>query len=204
MSCPANGHPDKTAAPVEAVLQTGRCLAALSLGEVLDLARPRQRNLWLNDSGCASCPLGQVQPLIQERAQQANELLATWRHPVKLRTHIAEPDALVAPHRVDLFSGQQPSYSRREFLTFLRHTTAQVVTTVAAEALAPPDLTVVPPLQRGDEVPYQRRHLTAALSRLGTPSVSVFDVSDLPWAAVEVSAESVSYTHLTLPKSGLV
>lgn len=189
LTCPANVHPDKTVAPVEAVLQTGRCLAALSLGELLDLARPRQRNLWLNDSACAGCPLGKAAPLIHETAAQANRLLESWRHPVKLRTQLTEPAALVASHRVDLFSGQQPSYSRREFLTFLRRTTAQVVSAVAVDALAPPDMTIVPPLQRGDEAPYQRRHLTAALSRLGQPSAPALDVSDLPWVTVEVSAQ---------------
>ncbi len=187
LTCPANRHPDKTAAPVESVLQTGRCLAALSLGEMLDLARPRQRDLWLNDSGCASCPLGQAWPLILETAQQANTLLATWRHPVTLHTQSAEPHALRTPRRVDLFSGQQPSYSRREFLTFLRHTTAQVVTTVAAEALAPPDLTVVPPLERGYEAPYQRRHLTAAVGRLGLPAPTALATDTLPWATVQIS-----------------
>jgi ferredoxin len=189
LTCPTNVHADKTAAPVEAVLQTGRCLAALSLGELLDLARPRQRNLWLNDSGCAGCPLGKAAPLIHETAAHANRLLESWRYTVKLRTQRAEPGALVTSHRVDLFSGQQPSYSRREFLTFLRRTTAQVVSAVAVDPLAPPDMTIVPPLQRGDEVPYQRRHLTAALSRLGQPSAPALDVTDLPWVTVEVSAQ---------------
>ena len=187
LTCPANRQVDRTAAPVEAVVQSGRCLAALSLAELLDLAQPRQRNLWLDDSDCAACPLGQALPVIQETATQANLVLAAWHHPIELRTQITEPDALTTVHRVAVFSGQQPSYSRREFLTFVRHTTTQVMSTVAVEALAPLNPMTGSPQPRGAELSYQRRHLTASVARLGPPPSAAMLTDSLPWVTVQIS-----------------
>ena len=188
LTCPANRQEDRTAAPVEAVVQTGRCLAALALAELLDLAQPRQRNLWLNDSGCAACPLGQALPILHETVMQANQVLAAWQHPVELRTQVTEPAALARPHRVDVFSGQQPPYSRREFLTFLRTKATQMLSSVALEALAPLQPLAGEPQPREVELPYQRRHLTAAAARLGPPVSAALSADDLPWAAVQISA----------------
>jgi ferredoxin len=157
------------------------------LAELLDLAQPRQRNLWLNDSDCAACPLGQALPVIQETATQANLVLAAWHHPIELRTQITEPDALTTVHRVAVFSGQQPSYSRREFLTFVRHTTTQMMSTVAAEALAPLQSLAGEPQPRDAELSYQRRHLTASVARLGPPPSAAMLTDSLPWVTVQIS-----------------
>lgn len=188
LTCPANRQEDRTAAPVEAVVQTGRCLVSLALAELLDLAQPRQRNLWLNDSGCAACPLGQALPILHETVRQANQVLAAWQHPIRLRTQAAEPEALASPHRVEVFSDQQPAYSRRAFLTFLRTKATQMLSSVALDALAPLEPLVGAPQPPEVELPYQRRHLTAAAARLGPPVSAALSAADLPWAAVQISA----------------
>ncbi len=186
LTCPANQQPDQTAAPVAVVLQTGRCLAALSLAELLDLAAPRQHPLWLNDSNCAACPLEKVQPLIAAQAAQANRLLAAWRRSGQVLTRSGRRDIAPAAHRVDLYSLGHVSYSRRQFLTLLRRTTTHLALTVAADALAPIEL--AGPLAQGPEMSYQRRHLLAALARLGPAAAGEISLDDLPWAVVEVSA----------------
>lgn len=190
LTCPANAHPERTVAPVDAVLQTGRCLAALSLGELLDLVQARRRDLWLNDGGCASCPLARVLPAIHAAADQANRILSAWHTTGRVHLQTKMPEACVPLHRVDQYSGTQPSYSRREFFTFLRHSAAQIVSDIAVDTLAPnpPDLSVVPPVDR-PVLPLHRRRLAAALNRLGDPPAAPLSLGALPWAEVEVSAQ---------------
>ncbi len=190
LTCPANAHPERTVAPVDAVLQTGHCLAALSLGELLDLVQARRRDLWLNDGGCASCPLARVLPAIHVTADQANHILSAWRTAGRVHLQTQMPEACVPLHRVDQYSGTQPSYSRREFFTFLRHSAAQIVSDIAVDTLAPnpPDLSVVPPIDR-PVLPLHRRRLVAALNRLGSPPAAPLSLAALPWAEVEVSAQ---------------
>jgi ferredoxin len=185
LTCPANPNPEWTAAPVDVVLQTGRCLAAVSLGELLDLAQARDLDLWLNDSGCATCPLGKVLPAIHTTVTRANRILEAW--PLAPRLHLQTRSACVPVHAVDKVADQQPLYSRREFFTFLRRSAAQVVSDIALDTLAPaaPDFSVVPPIDRAT-IPLHRRRLVAALNRLGPPPPTPLALHGLPWADVQV------------------
>lgn len=188
LTCPANPQPERTAAPVEVVLQTGRCLAAVSLGELLDLAQARGLDLWLNDSGCAACPLGKALPAIHAVVAQANRILEAWS--AAPRVHLQTTSARGPVHAVDQVADQQPVYSRREFFTFLRRSAAQVVSDIALDTLAPaaPDLSVVPPIDRAAP-PLHRRRLVAALNRLGPPPPTPLTLHGLPWADVQVSGQ---------------
>ncbi len=188
LTCPANPQPDHTVAPVDVVLQTGRCLAAISLGELLDLVQARDHDLWLNDSGCATCPLGRVLPAIHTTADQANRLLAAWQVPQRVVVQTLAPEACVPQHRAVETADQQPAYSRREFFALLRRSAAQVVSDIALDTLAPnaPDLSVVPPIDRS-ALPLHRRRLTAALNRLGAVPPVPLSLDHLPWADVQIS-----------------
>lgn len=188
LTCPVNPKLDRTAAPVDVVLQTGRCLAALSLGELLDLAHTRDFDLWLNDSHCATCLLGKVLPAIHTTAAQANRLLEAWQ--VAPRLHVQTTSACIPVHTVDRVADQQPLYSRREFFTFLRRSAAQVVSDIALDTLAPaaPDLSVVPPIDHA-VLPLHRRRLVAALDRLGSPPTAPLSLDGLPWTDVHISRQ---------------
>lgn len=189
LTCPANPHPERTAAPVDVVLQTGRCLAAVSVGELLDLGQTRDVDLWLNDSGCASCPLGKVLPAIHTAVEETNRLLQAWQVAPRLHLQTTSTQDCLPVHRVDQVADQQPVYSRREFFTLLRRSAVQVVSDIALDALAPaaPDLSVVPPIDRA-AIPLQRRRLVAALNRLGPPPALPLSLEHLPWADVQIAS----------------
>ncbi len=190
LTCPANPKPERTAAPVDGGLQTGRGLAAVSLGEVRDLGQMRDVDLWLNDSGCASCPLGRVLPAIHTTVAETNRILAAWQGAPRLHLQTTSAQDCVPVHPVERVADQQPVYSRREFFTFLRRSAAQVVSDIALDALAPaaPDLSVVPPIDRA-VIPLHRRRLVAALNRLGPPPPTPLSLEHLPWADVSISTQ---------------
>ncbi len=233
LACPARPG-ETTTAPVEARLQTGRCLAALSLADLIDLARPREHDLWLDDAGCAACPLGAVHEEIARTVEQANRLLDAWGHPARVHlsvgaTHASPQNAEkhVAPdvgaqpavpqddasdvasvearhavpqegannvtsegtqRSVPVYDARQPALSRRELITFLRDAAARAALAAAQDLVPPvPDPSPLPPHQRlGHYLPYHRRHLTAALQRLGKPVQEIVRLDDLPWTVVQV------------------
>lgn len=204
LTCPARPGETTTAA-VEARLQTGRCLAALSLADLIDLARPREHDLWLDDTGCAECPLGAVHDEIRRTVYQANLLLEAWGHPARVRlssleaTHMSPQDDTddtasvgaqhVVSRGVPLHDARQPALSRRELITFLRDAATRAALVAAADLVPPgPDPATLPPHQRlRHSLPYHRRHLTAALQRLGAPAAETVDLRELPWTVVNVS-----------------
>ncbi len=201
LTCPVRPE-GETTAPVGARLQTGRCLAALSLADLIDLVRPRQHDLWLDDRGCAECPLGAVHDDIAHTVEQANALLEAWGHPARVRLSTVGARHAVPPHDgagdgasegtqrvVPVYDAQQPPLSRRELITFLRDAAARAALT-AAQDLVPslPEASTLSPQQRLKyHLPYHRRHLTAALQRLGAPAQETIDLRDLPWTVVQVS-----------------
>lgn len=206
LTCPVRPE-GTTAVPVDARLQTGRCLAVLSLADLIDLARPREHDLWLDDTGCAECPLATVHDRIAQTVAQANALLEAWGHPARVCLSTlgatGEPSqdvevthaSPISPQQdttreVPVYNAQQPALSRRELITFFREATARAALTAALDsfALAPPEPSSLPPRQRLTyHLPYHRRHLTAALQRLGAPTRETIDLSALPWTVVQVS-----------------
>lgn len=190
LACPVQ-QDTSTDAPANARLLTGRCLAALSLADLVDLARPREHDLWVDDRGCASCPLGKAHALILASVRQANRLLQAWGHRVRICTHTEDESLLVGePHPVAQYDARRPPLSRRDLFTLFRREASRAVATVAAGKLVPPppDPATLPPAQRlGHHLPYHRRHLTAALSRLGPPAQEHIDLEELPWTVVRVS-----------------
>ncbi len=189
LACPLNaGTP--TPAPVTHRFQLGQCLAALSLGTLLDMMRPRNTDLWLNDTQCAHCPLAPAHESITQVVQQVNHLLTTWGHPARVRVITQDSgDTSGAPHPVTEVTARSLAITRRELFQLFRQWATRAATTIAEEALAtpPPDPSTIPPEQRLPyHVPFHRRHTTAALRRLGPPQSTVIDLEALPWAAVHV------------------
>ncbi len=189
VACPVVGEAP-TEAPVEARLSLERCLAALSLAAWVDLAGPREEDLWVNDSACATCPLAAVHEHILAQVAQANRLLEAWGRPARLRTHTQDRERLGEAHPVNVHRPHMQALSRRDLFTLLGNVTARAVVTTALETLTapPPDPASLPPEQRLTyHVPFDRRHLTAALRRLGTPQSPTLDLNGLPWTVVQVA-----------------
>ncbi len=67
--CPL--HPAPESGPAPQAVQTKRCLAALSPAVLLELAA-QGREIWLDDTHCAACPLGNVHFAIVQTVSQAN------------------------------------------------------------------------------------------------------------------------------------
>lgn len=189
VACPVlAGTP--TRAPVTHRFQLGQCLAALSLGTLLDMVRPREADLWLNDTACAECPLGAVHGSISRVVEQANNLLTVWGHPARVRLVSHDlPDPNDALHPVTEISARAAEMSRRELFQVVGEWLARAAAAVAEEALAapPPDPATLPPEQRlGHHLSFERRHTTAALRRLGPPRTPIIDLTALPWTVVHV------------------
>ena len=176
-------------APVAARLRTQRCLAALSLADLIDLARGREEGLWLDDRLCASCPLHRAHPAIEHTVQQANTLLAAWGTAARVYTYTLHSERLRAPHPVAEHTVGEKAYSRRELFTLFKDYLVRAAASVAEDLIPDVQEGNVRPLDERlqQRVPPHRRHLTAALRRLGSPKEETIDLSDLPWTVVNVS-----------------
>jgi ferredoxin len=109
LACPQ--HPQPELGPAPQAVQTQRCLAALSPATLLELSTLK-KEIWLDDTPCGGCPLGQVHPAIRQTVAQANgwASLLTEAGPISLR---AEENETPAATSRPLYNAANPSVSRR-------------------------------------------------------------------------------------------
>ncbi len=107
--CPQHPHPEHGLAPQ--AVQTQRCLASLSPATLLELSTLKKET-WLDDTHCASCPLGQVYPLIQQTIAQARDWASLLEDggSILLRTETEETSP--TPQR-PVYNAATPPLSRR-------------------------------------------------------------------------------------------
>lgn len=74
VACPRGGN-TRSSMPV---VRHDRCLAALGGEELVDLVSEARRELWLDDSPCATCELGRLHDEITSSVGRANGLLAVF------------------------------------------------------------------------------------------------------------------------------
>jgi len=195
LACSAHPDPGLTRAPVKTVVRTNRCLAALSLPQLLSLMDGRSADLWLDDSPCANCALGKVQTAVNRIAASANELLAAFGIAPRVRTQTQDADRLESPMRRPLQAGDRPRYSRRDFFGSLRQIARQAALTTASEVLAQPEqepktLSVEERLPH--QLPMERKRLIWVLRKLATrhPIVETrVDVTYLLWTDVQITTD---------------
>ena len=189
--CAAHPTPTLTAAKVGAVVQHRRCLAALSVADLLELSSGGQRALWLDDSPCAACPIGAAQATLRQTVTTTRGLLHAAGKAPALLLHSERPPAPdTRVQRRPLFDGAQPAMSRRAFLARLRPSQPD-------DATAPP---VEDWLQRGaplsarlpQQLPASRQRLLAVLTALAGKEVSALATDGTPFAAVQVNAARCS------------
>jgi ferredoxin len=113
--CPQHPHPER--GPASQAVQTQRCLAALSPVTLLELSTLK-KEIWLDDTPCAGCPLGRVHPAIEKTITEANSWVALLEaaDSILLRTEMQESPAAVQRPVYD--AGRPPVSRRGLFGTF--------------------------------------------------------------------------------------
>lgn len=188
--CPLHSAPDRTVAPVAAIVQHRRCLAALSPADLPQLSQLGTRPLWLDDTECANCPIAQAQATLATNAVVTRALLHAYGRPPAVYLLSEQPDAqLQPPQRRPLFDGGQPKLSRRGLFGRLRtRAVEQAKSNVlpAADAAAPQTVPVTQRLPQ--RVPAVRERLLELLASLAPAPEQTMPAGDTPFASVQVHA----------------
>ena len=118
--CPVHQKPTVSFTPAELAIRHRRCLAALSVPDLLALSRDSFCDIWLDDTPCARCRIGGTHAQILSRAGEANSLLVAFGHdPVifPLMEHIEQASA--EPRALPLVDVMQHKMSRRALLQII-------------------------------------------------------------------------------------
>lgn len=190
--CPLHSAPESTTAPVAAIVQHRRCLAAISPVDLLQLSQLGTRPLWLDDSECADCPIGQAQTTLSTNAAVTRTLLHAYGQSPAVYLLSEQPDAQVQPpQRRPLLDGSQPKLSRRGLFDHLRTRAAEQAKSNVLPAVAAVGALAVPVAQRlPQQVPAVRQRLLDLLTPLA-PEHTV-PAGDIPFASVQVDAAHCS------------
>ncbi|NIA25442.1 MAG: hypothetical protein GWP04_07710 [Gammaproteobacteria bacterium] len=76
--------PEATTLPVDVLGRSERCLSALSVSNLLDLAH-QEEDVWIDDSHCPSCEIGATRTGIHQTVAATNALLASTDVTVRIR-----------------------------------------------------------------------------------------------------------------------
>ena len=180
ITCPQHPGDDESVAPVDAVVDVGRCLGSVTVSTLLTWTKLLGKDIWLNDRLCASCPIGGVGGHISVLAGHANRFLEAWNREERVHL-VSEINTDRKPHRVTFYDGQHPAYSRRDFFSALGKMALRTAGALIEESLP------VPLADSDKPVSEERMRLRAVLESLGDPAVEQMDVSSMPFANVEVS-----------------
>ena len=197
--CPQQPNPAMTAAPVTVVVRHQRCLASLSISQLIDFSQNGQRPIWLDDTPCAECPIGQLQPIMAQTAAATRRLFQAFGRPPAIYTPLAQPDRLEDEPRVQpLIEGDQPKLSRRGLLGSLGQLTHQAATlATTGDAAGPPTSGPRPVSQRLPyHLPPSRQRLRRQLAHLGTPAAASLETTGLPLTNVTIAAQACSACRL--------
>jgi ferredoxin len=189
--CAAHPAPAQSTAKVEAVVQHRRCLAALAIADLLEMAAGGARPLWLDDSPCTACPIGAAQATLARTVDAARTLLHASMRPPAILLHGERPPAPDAKaRRVPIYDGAQPAMTRRALFMRLRPQSNH------ADDEPPIDDLV----QRGaplsarlpQQTPASRRRLLAALASWQSAADGELPAARTPFGAVEIDAARCS------------
>lgn len=193
--CPQHPTPEAGSAP--AAIFTKRCLAALSPVHLVPLTRSG-KTIRLDDSHCADCPIGSVQPQIVETVAKANAWASILPEHTAITLTSRQPEDTPQQKRtvVDI---DRPPLSRRGFFQSITQMGKESVGAALAEDPVDPSTLgrAVPVADRlPHSVPSRRAQvlsfLDAEISPEGaamTASLMVVEASDLSVFNVAVEAE---------------
>jgi ferredoxin len=185
------------------VVQTPRCLAALSVPTLLELATTG-KSLWLNDSLCHTCPIGEARHHIQLGITAANRWLEVMGHDPAIYSHLDAAGQLDdEPSTRPLVRGDHLVLSRRDLFKSLRGRARQGATGLMADGDATHfdaaasthsagldathgDADEGPGHPLAHHIPANRQQLARALRRLSPDPATRVPTPDLPIADVVV------------------
>lgn len=193
--CALHPTPQRTTAPVTTIVQHRRCLAALSLLQLLALSEDGERALWLDDTPCRDCPIGQAQSHLQQTIATANTLLQAFGCSSTLFLQSLQADQLtnVAANPRFIDSGNPPVSRRGLFTAFGRAINTHHHSTMPAPLPAADNRPLPVHARLPQHIPAERMALQERLQQqwaLGEQRE--INVTALPLAAVQVDAAACS------------
>ncbi|MBO9394399.1 4Fe-4S dicluster domain-containing protein [Caldilinea sp.] len=192
--CAVHPTPDISTLNVSVIVQHRRCLAALSIADLLELSAGGARPLWLDDMPCLDCPIGAVRSVLIRTVEAVCALLRASGRPPAVHLHSEQPSSNKTPQPLPRIDSAQPLISRR---ALFRRLLPKKETDVAAEMVD--DL-----FQRGaplsmrlpQQTPPGHLRLLSTLQTLNPPENAVVPTAHMPFAAVEVDAARCSGCEL--------
>jgi ferredoxin len=171
--CPVKPVPELTPAPVEVVVRHRRCLAALSVSELLAMTQPKAREIWLDDNACATCPLAAAQQTLHTSVAAAQTLLQAVDATARLELCSDHPELdAVKPVTRPLLDGMQPKIARRRFFGFAKRV-----------AQSPPQI---------DGVPLSHQRLVEQIRCMSSGDEAQLAATLVPFAEVQIDEHACS------------
>jgi len=204
LACPRKETPELSRVHGADVLRTPRCLAALSVPTLLELAAG-DRTLWLNDSICHACSIGSARRTIEQTVTVADRWLQVMGHASAIRSYLGDAGELVEEAVLrPMIRGDRPVLSRRDFFKSLTSRTSHATGGFVADhdtqrpAESASAYTEGPHTERTDmedaarhrlphHIPARRQQLASALRRLAPDAMIPVPTAGLPIADVIVS-----------------
>ena len=176
LACPRKESPDLSRVSEASVVQTPRCLAAISVPALLDLAMTG-KSVWLNDSLCHTCPIGEAQRGIQHAITVANRWLQVMGSATTIRSYLTAAEELSDEPLPGPVEGSSLLMTRRGFFRSL---------TRRPERVAPP-ASSEDNHEFQHHISAQRQHLAAALAQLSPRPAARVPTAGLPINDLAVS-----------------
>ncbi len=193
--CALHPTPQHTTAPVTTIVQHRRCLAALSLAQLLTLSEDGERAVWLDDTPCCACPIGQAQSHLQQTVATANTLLQAFGRPAAflLQSSQADQPTTEAANPRFIDSGNPPVSRRGLFTALGRAIHTHDHSTLPTPASAADNQPIPVPARLPQQIPAERMALQERLQQQWTPSEQgEINVTALPFAAIQLNAANCS------------
>lgn len=191
VSCVVNPHPRSTVGGGTSV-RHGRCLAALSVDQLLGLTRDGTRSVQLDMSWCEACPIGAAADCVIAAVEMIEVLTPTGRATVSLVGLSGAIDGPMATNATAaLVDSHHPTMSRRGLFSSMRRRAESAVQRGRAIAPQPLRRARGPVLARLPQaVPASRVRLLALLRGMGQLNQRADVPADqLPFADVRIGAD---------------
>jgi len=159
--CPQHPHPEHGPAPQ--AVQTQRCLAALSPATLLELSTLK-KEIWLDDTPCTGCPLGQVHPVIHFTVAQANGWASLLTEAGSISLWAAENETPLTTSR-PVYKAANPPISRRGLFSAFKHSGQEIATSEEKVELVKTGKTVPVSQRLPHNVPHQRAKILSFLEK---------------------------------------
>jgi ferredoxin len=185
VACPLHPAPSRTPAACAAVLVHGRCLAALAPDHLLALSAGGRRTVWLDDSPCMACVLGQSTVSLATSVAAANILLTAFGAAAAIRMVSRAGIPAQRPLPAAVIDSRQPQLSRRGFFGMVRRVAAEY-----ASAPEPAASASLPPARTRLLTQLQTLPQTLPVTSTEAAGTAVVDTQLIPFANVAIDPDA--------------